>query len=85
MILLEAISEKTLLVVQDCDYSAGHLTPSDPGMLQVGWPSKYRWSRNAITQHGAPVPYVISIGIVCGLKPLVGKAETNMGVFAVRR
>jgi hypothetical protein len=84
VILLEAMSFKTLLMVQECDYPAGHSTLGDPGMLQVGWASLFRWSRNAITRLGAPVPSVIFIGIMCSLKPVAGKAETNVGVFSVR-
>jgi hypothetical protein len=42
-------------MVQECDYSAGRRTPSDPGMLQVGWASQFRWSRNATIGLGLPV------------------------------
>jgi len=84
VILLDAISEKTLLMVQECDYSAGYRIPSDPRMLQMRWASHFRRSRNAITRHGAPVHSVIFIVIICSLKPVAGKAETNISVFAVR-
>jgi len=85
VILLGVTSEKTLLIIQERDYSAGYGTPSDLGLLQMGWASQFRWPRNAITRHGAPVPSVIFIGIMCSLKPVAGKTETNMSVLAVRR
>ena len=85
MIFLEAISEKTLPMAQERDYSAGHRIPSDPRLLQMSWAPQFRWSRNAITRDGAPVPSVIFIGIMCSLKPVAGKAETNISVLAVRR
>jgi len=84
VILLEAMSFKTLLIVQQFVYPAGHHSPGDPATLQVGWVSHFRWSRNAKTRLGAAVPSVIFIGIMCSLKPVAGKAETNVGVFSVR-
>jgi hypothetical protein len=85
VIPLEAISEKTLLMDQECHYSAGHNTTSYSGMLQVGWIMQFSWPRNAITRVGAPVPSVIFIGIKISIKPVAVKTERIVAVCTVGR